>query len=476
MKSIFIFLIMLSVTILKAQTQEWAAVYNGTGNTNDQSYDIITDAFGNVIIAGRSVLSTPTSNFCTVKYNPAGVQQWAVIYNGPSNDYDQPVGLVSDVSGNIYVAGMSLNTLTGYDIVLIKYNASGIQQWVQTWSNAGNRSDFPNSITIDASGNIYITGESEVPANINYITLKYNSGGVLQWAKQFSSGISRRVEVDATGNVYVTGQGEYTTSGSDFLTIKYNSAGDTLWTRRYGTADLNERPTGFALDVNGNCYITGTATPGSPYGFLTVKYNAAGVFQWSAYNDSARTPADVEVDALGNVYVTGSTIVGSSTSIATIKFNSSGIRQWISIYDYLPEALEDNVNDLELDAAGNVYITGSSQIENGTNRDVLTVKYDNAGNEKWVARYDVGNSEEAFKLNLDAEGNVIVTGYRTLNANADFLTIKYSQTVGIHQISNHIPGQYSLEQNYPNPFNPVTNFEFGISNLGFVSLIVYDVR
>ncbi len=28
---------------------------------------------------------------------------------------------------------------------------------------------------------------------------------------------------------------------------------------------------------------------------------------------------------------------------------------------------------------------------------------------------------------------------------------------------------------YPNPFNPVTHLEFGISDLGFVSLKVYDV-
>ena len=37
------------------------------------------------------------------------------------------------------------------------------------------------------------------------------------------------------------------------------------------------------------------------------------------------------------------------------------------------------------------------------------------------------------------------------------------------------PEKFELSQNYPNPFNPVTNLGFGISNLEFVSLKVYDV-
>ena len=46
---------------------------------------------------------------------------------------------------------------------------------------------------------------------------------------------------------------------------------------------------------------------------------------------------------------------------------------------------------------------------------------------------------------------------------------------GVNEISNLAPNSFSLEQNYPNPFNPVTNLEFGISDLGFVSLKVYDI-
>jgi len=58
-------------------------------------------------------------------------------------------------------------------------------------------------------------------------------------------------------------------------------------------------------------------------------------------------------------------------------------------------------------------------------------------------------------------------------------------TVGINQISELVPDGYKLSQNYPNPFNPVTNLEFGlpaeasaqagISELGFVSLKIYDM-
>jgi hypothetical protein len=50
----------------------------------------------------------------------------------------------------------------------------------------------------------------------------------------------------------------------------------------------------------------------------------------------------------------------------------------------------------------------------------------------------------------------------------------FQSVLSVNDISEEIPAQYSLSQNYPNPFNPVTNLEFGISKLGFVSLKVFD--
>jgi len=41
--------------------------------------------------------------------------------------------------------------------------------------------------------------------------------------------------------------------------------------------------------------------------------------------------------------------------------------------------------------------------------------------------------------------------------------------------SEEIVSTFSLEQNYPNPFNPSTNIRFRISDLGFVTLKIFDV-
>jgi len=54
--------------------------------------------------------------------------------------------------------------------------------------------------------------------------------------------------------------------------------------------------------------------------------------------------------------------------------------------------------------------------------------------------------------------------------------MKYDPTITAVQMSgSKLPEDHLLKQNYPNPFNPVSNLGFGISEFGFVSLIVYDV-
>ena len=66
-----------------------------------------------------------------------------------------------------------------------------------------------------------------------------------------------------------------------------------------------------------------------------------------------------------------------------------------------------------------------------------------------------------------------------LRALSDYVQNIYNQNfqsvLEVQNISTEIPDGFSLSQNYPNPFNPSTKLEFGISKLGFVSLMVYDM-
>jgi hypothetical protein len=73
--------------------------------------------------------------------------------------------------------------------------------------------------------------------------------------------------------------------------------------------------------------------------------------------------------------------------------------------------------------------------------------------------------------------NIYVAGSTTSEGsnNFDFLTLKYTQPIGIHQISTEIPDKFSLSQNYPNPFNPITKIKFSVAKLSQTKLIVYDI-
>ncbi|MBS1552870.1 MAG: DUF1028 domain-containing protein [Bacteroidetes bacterium] len=93
------------------------------------------------------------------------------------------------------------------------------------------------------------------------------------------------------------------------------------------------------------------------------------------------------------------------------------------------------------------------------------------------------SSISAF-LRVGRTQDTLGTLYLSLNVNntpvnkdpIDSLQVLYNNFLtSVKNVSSEIPSGIFLSQNYPNPFNPVTNFEFGISKQGFVSLKIYDM-
>ncbi|MQY71165.1 hypothetical protein GH141_04445, partial [bacterium] len=215
-------------------TKEWVARYNGPANGHDAGSAIAVDASGNVYVTGHSVGSGTSLDYVTVKYNSSGVQQWARRYNGPVDEYDRASAIAVDDEGNVYVTGWSPGSGTWNDYTTIKYDSSGVQQWVARYNGPGNSGDNAYSIALDDAGNVYVTGTSAkyrtTPYNYDYVTVKYNSSGIQQWARRYNGpgdGDDRAnsLAVDDEGNVYVTGYSKGSGTDNDCATIKYNSSG-----------------------------------------------------------------------------------------------------------------------------------------------------------------------------------------------------------------------------------------------------------
>ena len=422
--------------------ESWVARYNGPGNYTDNPVAIAVDGSGNVYVTGESS-GQSADDYATIKYNSAGEEQWVVRYNG-GNGNDYATAIAVDASGNVYVTGESLGQGTGIDYATIKYNSAGQQQWVARYNGPASSDDYATAIAIDGSGNVYVTGTSSIDAasNFDYLTVKYNSAGQEQWVASYDGpgdafDFADAIAVDSSGNVYVTGESYGLDSAYDYATIKYNSTGQEQWVARYnGPANYDDEATAIALDGSANVYVTGYSYGVGDVGpdYATIKYNSAGQQQWVArYNGGTRSDdyaKGIAVDSSGNVYVTGDSLgVGDlNPDYATIKYDSAGQQQWVARYNGPANGL-DSAAAIAVDSSGNVYVTGESAGQ-GTRNDFATVKYNSTGEEQWVVRYNgPGNrDDQANAIAVDASGNVYVTGQSfDPNNGDDYVTIKYVQ-------------------------------------------------
>jgi hypothetical protein len=392
------------------------------------------------IVILASVVALCTSQSQVQSAPPPGPveQAWVARYNGSANLDDGGHAIVGDNAGNVYVTGGSHGLGTDLDYATINYNSAGQEAWVARYNGPANGWDRAAAIARDSSGNVYATGQSlGLGTDYDYATVKYDSAGQQQWVARYNgpgNGEDDAVAVatDGSGNVYVTGQSLGLVNGFDYATIKYDSAGQQQWVARYnsGYYDLVRA---IAVDSSGNVYVTGrSAGLGTGPDYVTIKYDSAGQQQWVARYNGPGNDLDealaIAIDSSGNVYVTGhSAAANLAPDYATIKYDSAGQEQWVTRYNGT-----GNFNDAALaiavDSSGNIYVTGSSD---GTrSSDYATVKYSSAGQEQWVARYNGPGRgyDDAEGIVIDGSGNVYVTGPSVSRRTGfDYATIKYVQ-------------------------------------------------
>ena len=110
---------------------------------------------------------------------------------------DSANGITIDSSGNVYVTGMTFggldwNTSAGAnDLFVVKYNSSGTKQWTEQLGTPS--SDVANAVATDSSGNVFAAGvtygglDGNSKGNSDLFVVKYNSSGTKQWIKQLGT-------------------------------------------------------------------------------------------------------------------------------------------------------------------------------------------------------------------------------------------------------------------------------------------------
>jgi len=336
-----------------------------------------------------------------------------------------------------------------------------------TFYGAVGGSVYGTGISVDGSGNVYITGYSSASwngpgsctvagtppcplhSNGNNFVLKLDSSGAYQWHTFYggtSSSSDAGIAVDGSGNVYVTGYSYSTwgtpvnafSGGYDIFVLKLNSNGALIWNTFHGSSGY-ELGHGIAVDGSSNVYVTGQsgATWGAPlhpynggwYNLFVLKLDSSGAYQWHTFYGSSNSGDldygnSIALDHSGNIYVAGKSdsTWGSplhphsagDPNVFILKLDNNGTYLWHTFYGI--SSTNYGVG-LALDSDSNIYVTSTSAAwgiplhDYSGNWDIFVLKLDSAGAYKWHTFYgSAGNDDFGYGIAVDGSGNVYVTG------------------------------------------------------------------
>ncbi|MBF8965655.1 SBBP repeat-containing protein [Pontibacter sp. FD36] len=372
-----------------------------------------------------------------------------------------------DNAGNTFVTGMFQQSANFGDISLTglggvvngyvaKYDNAGKEVWATKIGGIG------RDIALDASGNIYVTGNFKGvgvfgaftisgSGTNNFFLVKLNPAGNVLWVKSTPASHGVGLGVDRAGYIYVTGSfadtriffenTDFSSQSTDIFLVKYDPDGKEIWVRKIGGQDY-DIASDITVDEEGNSYLTGrfqgvaqfeTVSISSPFGpqedaIFIAKYNAAGKLEWVKQTGGVRTQSyKIDLDPRGNILLTG--YFFSNASFGSYSFDSQ--EQEVFVAKYTPDGEviwarraggsgPDVAQGLATDYKGNTYISGFFSykvdfgpfvIQNSLGGSFFIAKYDTEGKVVWVKTFDGNNTHGmGYGLAVDALGGVYLHG------------------------------------------------------------------
>ena len=372
-----------------------------------------------------------------VKLDTRGKIAFATYLGGPA--FDQATSIALDAAGNIYVAGIT----AGFPVLAGSKYSGG--------------ATFIAKLNPTASALLYT---ASIPGT-----------GALPFSMPFGSNtpgpdVTMSMAVDPAGNAYFTAKGTtgfpvttnaiQTTGG--IVAAKLDPTGQNLIYGTYLGGSGDDSPGSIAIDASGNAYLTGTVlstdfpvtagvlqstlTPGNANAFV-AKLNSSGtglIYATYLGGTSFAHGKSIRMDSSGNAYVLGTLNSAgfpvtpgayqasfdpvSSAFLAKLNPDATAL-----IYATHVSSNSNPPGILDVDAAGNAYVSGQAGPGFGASPDALqpcragaadTFVLQLATDGKFAAATYLGGSgtDSAFALNAIVDGTVLLAGLATTS---DFL-------------------------------------------------------
>ena len=419
---------------------------------------------------------------CLAAARPAGAQPvdflWAERAGGSSWDAGRAVA--TDGSGDVVVVGSfdgqasfggtTLTSAGSSDVFVARYDPGGGLLWAKRAGGPG--SDRAESVAVDASGNVLVTGRFRGQASFGGTTLtsagssdvfvaRYDPGGNLLWAKRAggSAGNDRGtgIAADAAGNVLVVGAFDGpagfdgTTLNSigsgDLFLARYDAGGTLRWVRRAGGPGHDESATGLAVDGSGAALLCGhfggqvtfggtTLTSSGRSDVFVARYDGSGTLDWArrAGGTEATTAGDIAVDGSGNAFVTGRfdgqvTFGGTTFSsgnridMFVAKYDAAGAVLWAKRAGASSVVGVTSGDGVATTGSGRAVVTGrfdrqadfgGTTLTSSGQADLFAAEYDGSGTVRWALQAGASSPSDATfgtAVAADGSGHSFVTGH-----------------------------------------------------------------
>lgn len=403
------------------------------------------DSARNLVLTVSSFQPDYDQVWLTIKYDGfTGDTIWGpVVFNGkPIQEYESPMALALDASGDVVVVG---GPLYPSDPVALKYDGqSGELVWGPV-SLAGAGIEGFGGLVGAGNGDPVVVGTTGTQDEVSWNAARLNGrNGSITWQRTLVTGdrYGWPASLDLVGNgtaVLVGSSSVENRSRIRTLSLVLGS-GATLWERLFGgVAGPPSYPVAMLVDDEGNSILVASFYNTSSGGGGTVKYAAStGAVLWGPvpFADESwffSQPIAATLDVRGDVIVTGQVTDGGQSGAHsfwhTVKYDGrTGQRVWGPVLSAPPTLAGPAA--VAADSNGNAILTGQ------TGAGWVTFKYAAAtGDHLWgPAILPSPNAGYGLPVGIatDAGGNVVVAGFLGDGQNQSSLAtvIEYDGSTG----------------------------------------------